>query len=208
MNSSRIIDIQLLRNHFSSARMRPYEAGCSSIEDIGLLYEDNILHGLRFMLVMHFLEIALRNDMYAAMRALLGLHWFQKEDALLESRTNQFARAQTNLRRQGKPPTHDNFIAELPLGFWVGLLAKKYEYRHQYWRRCLHACFPLRPPGTERGQLHDKLNSLRRFRNKVAHHERIIHHDPKSITESAMEVLGWISPQLREWARQLLDKMP
>ncbi len=208
MNASRGIDIQTARQHLSEARLTPYLTATSSSQEALALYEENILVSMRFMLVMHFLEIVLRNDMDAAMRQLLGLHWFTRPDALREAQAKQVAQAMNNLRRQKKPPSHDNIIADLPLGFWVGLLTKQYEYRQQYWRRCLHACFPLRPRHVQRHELHDRLNRIRRFRNRVAHHERILHRHPDIMIRHALQALAWISPEMRNWAQRLLDRMP
>ncbi len=89
-----------------------------------------------------------------------------------------------------------------------GLLSKKYEYRHQYWRRCLHRCFPHKPKTAERSQLHDRLNALRHFRNRVAHQERIFHRAPEQKIMQALEVVGWINPAMQHWVQQLLERMP
>ena len=201
-------DLKRLSRYLSRSRITPYLLSSSSPQNAQKQYEENIWQCLRFMLVMHFLEVALRNEMDNALCELHGRHWFERPDALLEKQTKQLAQARQQLRNQRKDPTHDNFIAELPLGFWVGLLTKKYEGRQQYWRRALHKCFPLRPKDIERRELHTILDRLRRFRNKVAHHERILHHKPHAHVQEALKVLGWINPELKNWASEMLEQMP
>ena len=207
MNTSSPTDLRVLRELFSPARLAPYEEIGRSINKVKELYETDILKGLRFMLVMHFLEIAMRNDMDKAMRSLSGPLWFLREGALLPEQTRHVVQAQESLRWQNKPAIHDNYIAELPLGFWVGLLARKYEGQHHYWRRCLHECFAHRPRRVQRQELYKKLDTLRRFRNRVAHHERIMHRRPGQKLQSALQALGWLSPELRAWARQLVNRI-
>ena len=205
---SRKFDLRHFAEHLSRARITPYLCGTSCPEEAMRQYEENVWNSLRFMLVIHFLEVALRNEMDKVLCALYGPHWFERPNALIGKQVKQYAQARHQLLKQRKKLAHDNFIAELPLGFWVGLLAKRYERHQQYWRRALHRCFSHRPKGIDRREIHEILERLRRFRNKVAHHERILHHSPDKHIRKALEVLGWIDPNLENWAQDMLDRMP
>ena len=76
-------------------------------------------------------------------------------------------------------------VAELSLGFWVALFARGYE--ESLWRTALYRCFD---PTPARRQLHKQLNRLRRFRNRVAHHEPILSRDLQTDYESERGLIG------------------
>jgi hypothetical protein len=68
---------------------------------------------------------------------------------------------------------HPDVVAALPFGFWSGLLAPggSAQYETKYWQTFLHKAFPqfLGP----RSQLYRDVDSLRLFRNRIAHHEPV-----------------------------------
>lgn len=69
----------------------------------------------------------------------------------------------------GTPITPGQVIAELPLGFWTFLVSDRHE--KTIWVPYLRAAYPA---GTSRTEVRDALDDLRRFRNRVAHHECIM----------------------------------
>ncbi len=156
----------------------------------------------------HFLEVALRNEIDRLLSGALGHGWFTYGNALLHVQQKQLQTAIKQLQKKRKPILSEYILTELPFGFWVGLLSGGYEKQQQYWRRYLHKGFVHRPSGYERKQLHARYNELRDFRNRIAHHERILHHDPERKLCECLEATGWISPAMRNWAQRLLDRMP
>ncbi|WIB63438.1 Abi family protein [Curtobacterium sp. MCBD17_040] len=63
----------------------------------------------------------------------------------------------------------DHIVAELPLGFWTYLASDRHE--KTIWVPYLRSAYPV---GTSRTDVRDALDTLRRFRNRVAHHECIM----------------------------------
>ncbi len=76
-------------------------------------------------------------------------------------------RAKQSIEREGKPLEPGRLVAELAFGFWTGLTSAKYE---ALWRDHLYKIIPRRP--VQSGAVHDRLNTIRKLRNRVAHHER------------------------------------
>jgi hypothetical protein len=79
-------------------------------------------------------------------------------------------------------------VAELSFGFWTGLLANRYHAR--LWEPALRRSFPLLPPGVTRRSLHRRVESVRRLRNRVAHHEPVFGRDLAGDHRDILELLG------------------
>lgn len=105
------------------------------------------------------------------------------------------ADARDEIERTGeklKKPGHSqsDFVAELSFGFWVGLLGPRYDAT--LWRRALFRAF-LAGGGRRRTIVHGRFNALRRFRNRIAHHEPIFHLDLETFHSETIEAIGWMS---------------
>lgn len=100
-------------------------------------------------------------------------------------------------------PVH--YISECSFGFWVGLFRGDYE--QALWNRLLPAVFPHAPRRLRsRSGLYERLDRIRRLRNRVFHHEPIWHlQDLEQQHELILETIGWISPAMLELTR-LLDR--
>lgn len=84
-------------------------------------------------------------------------------------------------------------IAELSFGFWTYLTDDLHE--KSLWVPALHAAFVAE---TDRKALHSTLTRLRKFRNRVAHHESVFDHAPENQRRSIIYVAKRISPELAE----------
>jgi len=103
-------------------------------------------------------------------------------------------KATNQVQRMKNDPAPGRLVAELPLGFWVGLFANAYD--QTLWRTDLHRLFKPRP---KRQQLHDNLDRLRTLRNRIAHHEPIFQRDLVADYNRAREVIHALSPELCTW---------
>ncbi|HEU5158867.1 MAG TPA: hypothetical protein VFU43_17865 [Streptosporangiaceae bacterium] len=88
-------------------------------------------------------------------------------------------------------------MAELPLGFWVGLLGTGHHYEMTLWRPALRHAFSGKA-GT-RKKLHMDFDRLRTFRNRIAHHEPIFHRHLAADHMHIVRLIGLISPVAAEW---------
>ena len=203
------MDVDEILKILGPARFRPYLRQTSDHLQAVTAYEENLLFCTRYFVAAHFLEIALRNEINGLLSKRLDPFWFAQRNALNYPQDRQFIDALKRLWKQGKQsPSPDDIIAELPLGFWVGILRADYDYTQEYWRKYLHKGFRYRPAGYERKQLFNRYDDIRHFRNRVFHHDRILHLDPARKLSECLEAIGWINPNAQRWAQDILKRMP
>ena len=106
-------------------------------------------------------------------------------------------KAQNTLNREGKPLDAGRIVAELSFGFWTGLTGSKYS---DLWRDHLVKIFPRRP--VQRGEVQMRLNSIRKLRNRIAHHEPILFSGQlQKYVNQIFDTLSWMSPVTARWVR-------
>ncbi len=159
------------------------------------LYERNTALSEALYGVIQGLEVELRNSFHESLCSFVGredwydfLHFERWELDSIQKAKTAAARG-SGFARPGK------VIAELTLGFWVGLTASLYEKR--LWVPCLYKAFPFKR--VNRRELYAKLDDVRRLRNRIAHHEPIL---DRSLLHSYGEILqisSWINPIVSEW---------
>ena len=104
-------------------------------------------------------------------------------------------RAKDLLQRDGKPLDASRVAAELSFGFWTGLLGPKYT---PLWRDHLVKIVPRRP--VQRAAVQTRLNSIRKLRNRVAHHEPILFSGRlEKYVREILDTLAWMSPAASRW---------
>lgn len=98
---------------------------------------------------------------------------------------------------RGKQDSSGSIIAELNFGFWVGLLAPRYD--SSLWREALFRIFSENGKRLKRERSHSRYNVVRRFRNRVAHHEPIIFRDLTLAHDEIIEAISWMCGVTAEW---------
>ncbi|MFV0432427.1 MAG: hypothetical protein ACK5LO_00360 [Leucobacter sp.] len=121
---------------------------------------------------------------------------------LLIREERKIGEALDTLTRKGlNDPGEDDLVAELSLGFWVGLFDHGRPHdRHldydkqlwQLWQPYLHRVFPHRGE-MRRRTLHGMLSDIRLFRNRCAHHEPIWHTNHTRMLDTLDAVLRMIA---------------
>jgi hypothetical protein len=102
------------------------------------------------------------------------------------------------LRRRGiDAPTPEQVVAATSFGLWVGLTDAGlprdplFSYETALWQPRIQKAFPHL--GTvRRKELHRKLNGIRIFRNRLAHHEPIYAAPIPRILADMIEVAGYV----------------
>lgn len=155
-------------------------------------------------------EIALRNSQHRALSQRYQTEdWFAAaEPHLLDWQKTKIAEARQTLTAQDKPVTPGRIVAELSFGFWTGF------FNHRHARTGLghflaRRTFP-HAPGEERDMTKqdDRWKRIRDLRNRVFHHERIVHYaDLEAQHTEILLVIGWISPELHALVHPL-DRFP
>ena len=194
------IDATLLES-LSADRLSKYlERSGKSLGGAIDLYEKNTSLSEAFYTPLHCLEITLRNRLDKRMEARFGPAWLTKPDVpLADDARLTIDKARRSLGRGEH--AHGAIVAELGLGFWVGLMATRYDAT--IWRSTLHAAFRIEGRGPNRSVVHGRMNALRRFRNRVAHHEPIFDRDLIATHQEIIEAINWMCPRTARWAESL-----
>lgn len=150
-------------------------------------------------------EIALRNSVHRCLTTRTGTErWYDGAVRLPTWQHEQIVEAQRKLQADGKNPSPGRMVAELRFGFWTGFFNKRHAGTG-LGHALAHGAFPHAPRAEcDLKKLDGRWNRIRDLRNRVFHHERIIHWTDLDAQHTAIqEVIGWISPDLRELARAL-----
>lgn len=130
-----------------------------------------------FMTPLEICAVVLRNAISEAIEAKYGARWPWSPGFVqaLSHSTKGYSPKQDLLSLQAKFTSTGKIIPELKLVFWSQMLTARHEQR--LWNPYLFQVFPHLPPGQAvaqaRQMLYNKMEQLRRFRNRIAHHEPI-----------------------------------
>jgi hypothetical protein len=142
---------------------------------------------------LHLLEVTVRNAVHDRLKRAHGANWFEIPNLLKSPETAMIRDARNYLVERGEPPTPDKIVAELNFRFWVGIFSRKYD---RLWVSSLQAMFSPRPT---RDDLHTKLDRLRTLRNRIAHHETILHRHLMADLADIKMIVGALSPEVLDW---------
>ena len=156
------------------------------------------------------LEIGFRNGLHYA----LAKHF--SDDLWLVNQRRIFGRydqatidkARQELIRNSKPIVAGRLIAELNFGFWTGLLSNRYE--RIFWNKpqIYNNTFQNLPVRLRNRQiLADRFNDIRRFRNRIFHHERILHRNLPQTHNLILDTIRLLGTNLLK-TTQIIDRFP
>lgn len=162
------------------------------------LYEENTRLSESFYTPLQCVEICLRNCLHEQLTARYGDEWYRSQEAPLSSDSRRIIfDAMEELRKDRKPVIPGQVVAELKFAFWVGLLGPGYDAT--LWRGGLYKAF-LADGGRPRKVVHGRFNFIRRFRNRVAHHEPIFDRQLFQIHTEIIEAIRWMCRDTANWA--------
>jgi len=150
-------------------------------------------------------EVALRNAIHNAMSALCGADTWYDTATLTPWGYQQVGDAKQKIAKAGKPVTPGRVVAELHFGFWTSMFEDHYERDSPFLPAGIKKVFPqLVKSLHNRKGIKARLERIRQLRNRVFHHERIIHwKDLPDQHAGIIETLGWVSPELSEMVLKL-----
>ena len=184
---------QSLERTISRVRLGKYlDASGDDLDAAIGLYERNTRLSEALYTTLQGLEICLRNSLDGQMSTTYGSDWMTNgRPPLMRTAVDAINDAVDNLRA----PSHNDLVAQLKFSFWVGLLGPRYDAN--LWRSALHKSFKAKT-GKKRSDVHGRMNAIRRFRNRVAHHEPIFVSALQMHTE-ALEAIEWMCLDTYAW---------
>lgn len=191
--------LEPLRSSVSPARLRRYLAFAQGDTAQALrLYMWNTALSEALYGPLQGLEITLRNKIHQRLSAVFGACWYDTPGCgMRHAQQEHIDRAKQALGFQRKPLEQDRVVAELSFGFWVGLFGPKYETH--LWRPHLRKLFVNSPAPFLRKRAHAALDEVRLLRNRVAHHEPILHLRLAEEHRLIVDSIGWLCATTAAW---------
>jgi hypothetical protein len=162
------------------------------------LYEENTKLAESFYTPLQGVEVCLRNCIHEQLTNRYGADWFQNgAPGFTGISQSMIGEAFGILAEDGRPQPYDpnDVVAELKFAFWVGLFGPHYDAT--LWRQCVYRAFPnARRP---RRGIHGRFNAIRRFRNRVMHHEPIYHRPLQQFHDEIIGAIEWMCADTSAW---------
>ena len=153
---------------------------------------------------LHLLEVITRNAMHEVLVSYTGRSdwWLDPRITLDAWHQSKIVDAERNLttarvKAGGLPICPDDVVAAVDFGFWTSLLGSKYE--KSLWQPALRSAFPQ--SRRSRQQVRVGLDSLRRLRNRVSHHEPMHARNVESDFAEIIRYIGFVSAPIAHWVR-------
>lgn len=152
-------------------------------------------------------EVAFRNALAGGLGARYGTSWHTTPaltSGLPQRLLSELKNTETDERlKHGAAFTADHIVSALSLGFWVHLTTS--NPRNYVWQGSLRSLFPHMPQATLDKEIHTAADRLRKFRNRIAHHNAIFDKHPTSEYRNIQNLLEWICPDTAWLVRQLAN---
>lgn len=159
----------------------------NSLEDLIGCYAQNTKLSQAFYPILSILEISLRNTIDTMLKTYIDKDWIEKEIQTrkflhdYDYETLQKAYEETKKKYSKDKFSYGKVISNLNFGFWTNLCSKKYNDRIWTKKGRFSSVFVNYPKDMQQ-QIHSislKLDSVRRFRNRVFHYEPILKNEIK-----------------------------
>jgi len=176
-------------------------AASGSREDAFRLYLWNCALCEAFYLPLHFAEIAVRNAIHEHLIDRYGEQWFENRAIIgnLEpKRQEEFSQLLAEGRQRHKENlTCHHLVSELSFGFWQHLLTKRFG--RVVWAPGIKSAFPNLPNAMERQDVYDRIEIVRKWRNRIAHHKPIFDRGPSAKYQEILELMHWVCHDVANW---------
>lgn len=190
-----------LENCLSRDRLSVYSGDGASHRVAVARYLWNIALCESLYAPLQMFEVGLRNSIDRAMLQSVGeVNWYD-QISLTSWGYDQVGHAKTRIARDRKTVTSGRVIAELHFGFWTSMFESHYEKPEAHFLPSgIKLTFPYLVKSLHnRKKIKFQLDQIRKLRNRVFHHERVIHwHDLTDRHGSLVETIGWMSKDLLE----------
>jgi hypothetical protein len=146
-----------------------------------------------FYVPLHFCEIVCRNALSKGIRSKLGNDWYINETLtkIMDERYSSELKDAIRLesKQHGSTLTAHHVVSALSFGFWQHLTTKRFE--RLLWNEGARKHFPNAPTIKNREDLYLMIESVRRWRNRIAHHRAIFDKKPMLRHQEAIELIKW-----------------
>lgn len=198
--------LRALRQAISAQRLTTYlRWSDNNLRRAVELYAWNIRAAAALYPILHVNEVTLRNAVDRALASQFGTQWPYSggfERSLPRAERSAFCASRSKLERTRgvMRVSSGDVVSAQSYWFWVMLLNARFEGR--IWSREFRPSFPFAPPAVSRATVHAAAESIRRVRNRIAHHEPLLGHDLRSAHRRAGALIAWISREKADWTER------
>lgn len=170
-------------------------------EDAFSLYLWNCALCEAFYLPLHIAEVACRNAIHTRLCERLGAQWYDNptlRNMLADRHFDDLVATLDEERQQhGANFTEHHLVSSLTFGFWEHLLTKRFD--RLLWPRGMKDVFPNLPNSMSREDVQRRVETVRRWRNRIAHHRAIFDKGPTAKFQDTLQLVRWISHDVSDW---------
>lgn len=186
----------------SGGRLRSYVAASAPAGDPLEFYAHNMGLASALLGPLHVVEVVTRNAMHELLAVRAGRRDWWADPAIRAALrpwgVEQLDRVRAKTvreQRDGPAPGPDDVVAATDFGFWTDLIGGAYE--RTLWQDPLRRAFPH--ARRSRQQLYQALQSHRRLRNRVTHHEPVHDRDVVAEYDRLVQFIGFVSEPVAQW---------
>ena len=201
-----MLDMNMIKEYnltYSTERLLSFAYSQSdTLQDVVKNYKDNMKISQAIYPELCTLEVILRNSIDSILSKYVSDTWIEDEinkNVWLDaSEYNTLIKVyndtQNECRAANKNFSIGKVIANLNFGFWTNLCVKKYN--SQIWNKpkCFYGVFPNYPNKYSINYIAKKLYTIRRFRNRVFHYEKIFKYPQRTLSlyNDILEMLSYM----------------
>lgn len=172
------------------------------------LYERNTDLSEALYGVVQGFEVVFRNALNSPLAENIGPEWYRCVE-LGPHQAEAVQEAERKLTKSGKRITPARMVSQLTFGFWTSLIGPSYE--KTLWVPYLHRSFPnavqkiplstaeLKTVKIPRRKIAERVDRIKTLRNRIAHHEAILHLATEKMYYQILEAIGWVCPTTAAW---------
>jgi hypothetical protein len=161
-----------------------------------------------YLPLLHICEIAVRNAISEAIEQVYGPNWpwatgFERS---LQRSKYGYSPLDDLVSTKKKHSTTGAVIADLKFNFWQSMM--KASHKSRLWDKYLTLAFPNMPISAFGSNdaafkhIYKELDRIRKFRNRIAHHEPIFTQNHSDLLNAIMTLIEYRSVETRIWANQ------
>lgn len=170
------------------------------------LYAWNAAVSGAFMMPLHICEVSLRNAVSDALEAVYGPQWPWEAvfEYSLPSKQRAYSPKRDLISARDSLTTVGQVIPELKFAFWQHMFTGRHDTR--LWNAHLLTVMPnldaTQPVSDLRLNIHGSLETIRRLRNRIAHHEPIFSHDLVGAYKKILELVAFRCATTAKWLEE------
>ncbi|MDX9813144.1 MAG: hypothetical protein WC144_03505 [Sulfurimonas sp.] len=128
-----------------------------------------------------------------------------KQVFLKHKEIEKIIQTKEKILRSSENISKDKIVSELSFGFWTALFQSAYDDKMRF--NNLKHIFPNLPSKDkviiDRKMVSAKLNHIRKFRNRIFHHENILKEEFANIEDDIYEILAYFDMELVEFTKKV-----